>query len=846
MPSEEKETTQSPLNASEKLQPTPDLAAIVESSDDAIITKTLESIITSWNRGAERIFGYRAEEAIGQSILMLIPADRQAEEERILSRLKAGQRIEHYETVRRRKDGTLLDISLTISPLKDASGRIIGASKIARDITERKHAEQVIQDRSERLNLALDAAQLGDWEWDATTDVVTFSERAAEIFGIPSGPHMTWTQMRELLHEEDQERARLAVEKAIVERSDYDIEYRLIQPSGRQIWVAAKGRASYNQQGQARGIIGIVQDITERKQERAQLEAEREALETINHVGQMLSAELDLDKLVQALTDAATEITGAHFGSFFYNVLDKQGGAYMLYTLSGVPREHFSHFPMPRATDLFGPTFRGEGVVRIADVKQDPRYGKNSPYYGMPEGHLPVTSYLAVPVVSRSGEVIGGLFFGHPAPEVFTERHERIVAGLAGQAAIAMDNARLYESTRRAREEAETANRLKDEFLATVSHELRTPLNAIFGWARMLRSGKLDAASIAHAVETIERNAKAQEQIIEDILDVSRIITGKIRLDVSPVEIAPVIEAAVDSLRPTAEARGVRFQTVLDTNSNLVLGDAGRLQQIVWNLLSNAIKFTPKGGRIQVSLERINSHIEIHVSDTGQGINKEFLPYVFERFRQADNSTTRKYGGLGLGLAIVRHLVELHGGSVSADSPGEGLGAIFTIRLPLAVVREGGNQLNQPYASRFHQAIAGDVPLEFRGELEGVRVLVVDDEVDARDLLTIILEQCGAEVRAEGSTTQALAALKQWRPDVLVSDIGMPGRDGYELIQEVRSLDASQGGDTPAIALTAYARSEDRLKALRSGFQTHVAKPVEPTELAATIAGLVRTHGQLR
>jgi signal transduction histidine kinase len=576
---------------------------------------------------------------------------------------------------------------------------------------------------------------------------------------------------------------------------------------------------------------------------RTQFEEEREALETINKVGQMLSAELDLQQLVQALTDAGTEITDAQFGSFFYNMRDERGSFYKLYTLSGALRSHFAHFPMPRVTDLFDPTFSGEGVIRLADVKQDSRYGKNSPYYGLPEGHLPVTSYLAVPVVSRSGEVIGGLFFGHSEPGVFTERHERIVTGLAGQAAIAMDNARLYEAARKARQEAETANRLKDEFLATVSHELRTPLNAIFGWSRLLRTGRLDKTNASHAVEIIVRNAKAQEQIIEDILDVSRIITGKIRLHVSPIEIAPAVEAAIDSLRPTADARGVDLLTMLDTESNQVLGDTSRLQQIVWNLLSNAIKFSPEGGRVQIVLQRMDiNHIEIVVSDTGQGISKEFLPYVFERFRQADSSTTRKYGGLGLGLAIVRHLVELHGGSVSAESPGEGLGATFTVKLPLAVIREKESEADQPQKAIFPESVVGGIPAEFVWELDGVQVLIVDDDIDARELLTAILQQYGAEVRGVGSTPEGIEMLKNWRPDVLVSDIGMPGRDGYELIREVRTLGSENGGDIPAIALTGYARSEDRVKALNCGFQKHVTKPVEPEYLAATIAGLIRTN----
>ena len=819
------------------------LAAIVESSDDAIVGKTLEAIITSWNKGAERIFGYSAAEAVGRSIRMLIPPDRQHEEDLILEKLRRGERIEHYETVRLHKNGKKLDISLTISPIKDASGRTIGASKIARDVTERKRIERESRESAERLSLALEAAHLGDWSWDALTDVVTLSDRAAEIFGIPPGPHMTWTRLRDLIHEEDREKARLAVERTIAERIDYDIEYRVIQPYGNQRWIAAKGRATYDPEGQAGGIIGIVQDITERRQAEAQLEEERETLEIINKTGRMLSAELDLERLVQRLTDAATEIVNAEFGAFFYNVPDEHDGSYQLYALSGVPRERFANFPMPRVTELLEPTYRGEGVIRIADVKQDPRYGKHSPYFGMPEGHLPVVSYLAVPVVSRSGEALGGLFFGHSRPDIFTERHERIIAGLAGQAAIAMDNARLFESAFKARQDAETANRIKDEFLATVSHELRTPLNAIFGWARLLKSGKLDPANIAQAVETIERSARAQGQIIEDILDVSRIITGKIRLDISPIEIAPVIEAAVDSLRPTAEARMVRLQTVLDTQQNLVLGDTNRLQQVIWNLLSNAIKFTPKNGRVQVALERIDSHVEIKVSDTGKGISREFLPYVFERFRQADSSTTREYGGLGLGLAIVRHLVELHGGSVAANSPGEGLGATFTVRLPLTVMNKSGGLVDQHQTPRNDQSAGARAQESFRLELDGVRVLIVDDEADARNLLTVILQQYGAQVRAAGSTLEGLEAVKAWHPNVLVSDIGMPGLDGYELIREVRALGSAQGGGLPAIALTAYARSEDRLKALKAGFQTHIAKPIEPEELVATIAALIHPQG---
>ena len=819
------------------------LAAIVESADDAIISKTLDGTITSWNKGAERIFGYKPEEAIGQPVTMLFPEDHINEEPAILARIRAGQRVEHYETVRRHKDGSLLDISLTVSPIRAADGRIVGASKIARDITEQRRALRALDESSTRLNLALAAARLGDWSWDAATDMVTLSDTAAHIFNLPPGEPITWTALRGLLHEEDGERARLAVEESLAARGDYDIEYRVANPDGSYRWVLARGRGIYGEDGRVLGMLGVVQDMTERKQTEEALREQTEALAIINELGRTISAELDLHRMVQAVTDAATELTGARFGSFFYNVLNEEGASYMLYTLSGVPREAFAHFPMPRATDLFGPTFRGEGTVLIDDVKQDPRYGKNSPYYGMPEGHLPVVSYLAVPVALRSGEVLGGLFFGAPEVGVFNERHARIVEGLAAQSAIAMDNARLYESAQRARVEAERlyreaqeSSRLKDEFLATVSHELRTPLTAILGWAHMLRTGQFDTAAAQRAFETVERNARAQAQLIDDLLDVSRIVTGKLRIDVRPVDPNNFIEAAIEAVRPAAEAKGVRLQKVLDTGAVSVSGDPVRLQQVIWNLLSNAIKFTPRGGRVQVRLERVNSHVEVAVSDTGAGISADFLPHVFDRFRQADQKTTRQHGGMGLGLAIVRHLVELHGGTVRAESPGEGHGSTFTVLLPVAAVYHVEEE-----GERVHPAARNTLPaFELFDRLDGMKILVVDDEPDTREMLKAGLGQCGAEVTAVGSAAEALESIEKSAPDLLISDIGMPDEDGYELMRRIRQLPAETGGRVPAIALTAYARVEDRMHALRAGYQMHVPKPVELAELAAVAASLVR------
>ena len=391
---------------------------------------------------------------------------------------------------------------------------------------------------------------------------------------------------------------------------------------------------------------------------------------------------------------------------------------------------------------------------------------------------------------------------------------------------------------REARKSAEESNSLKDEFLATLSHELRTPLTAILGWTSMLSAGQLDGETAARALETIHRNARAQNHLIDDLLDVSRIITGKLRLDVSTIDPAQLIEVAVGAVRPAAEAKDIRLQLLLDPQAGQVSGDADRLQQVIWNLLTNAVKFTPKGGRVQVRLERINSHVEITVSDTGKGIDSEFLPHVFDRFRQADQKSTRVHGGLGLGLSIVRQLVELHGGSVHAESGGVGRGATFVVQLPLLAMRREAEK-----HERRHPTAGGGMALDCPPRLDHLRVLIVDDEADTRDLLRAILERCGSEVVTAGSAREALDALEKSKPDMLISDIGMPEEDGYALISNVRALSAERGGKVPAIALTAYARTEDRVRALMAGFQVHLPKPIEPVELVACVASLAGRTG---
>ena len=466
-----------------------------------------------------------------------------------------------------------------------------------------------------------------------------------------------------------------------------------------------------------------------------------------------------------------------------------------------------------------------EGQVRVLSQALH-GYLISMPAVSAEHGYEQMQQAVRISPLSHEGHVIGTL-------TIIEDVTERVAREAELQAQIEA-RSRLLSSEKLARSEAERANRLKDEFLATISHELRNPLNAIMGWAHMLRLGKLTDVNAERAVETIYRNAKSQTQLVADLLDVSRIISGKLRLDVRTVDLIYIINAAIDSIRPAAEAKGIRLQTMLDTATGPISGDADRLQQIVWNLLTNAVKFTPKGGRIQVKVQRVNSHVEIVVSDSGLGINKEFLPYVFDRFRQGDASITRTHGGLGLGLSIVRQLVDLHGGSVSVHSEGEGKGTTFTITLPFVGVVSNENEAESVHPAQGEEVISFDgLP-----SLQGLKVLVVDDEADTRELIREVLKECGSEVITSNSAADALVALEEHKPDILISDLGMPDEDGYSLISKIRALPDERGGQIPAAALTAYARAEDRMRVLRSGFQFHLPKPVDSAELVTVVASL--------
>jgi signal transduction histidine kinase len=548
-----------------------------------------------------------------------------------------------------------------------------------------------------------------------------------------------------------------------------------------------------------------------------QSEARLRAAEAVAEMGSFLNQALDPEVVSRRIAESVRALLGLGT-SLFYKV----NPATLEMTVvagSGAPipgREPGTSLPAGSAT--VGLAVRERRAVTTPDLLNDPRITLSSEERVLLE-RSPFRSVLAVPLLSHE-RVVGVLALGDRQGRQFRPEEVLLAQGFAEQAALALENARLYA-------EARDANRAKDEFLATLSHELRTPLTAMLGWVRMLQTGTLDAATGTRALQVIDRNTKLQAQLIDDLLDVSRIVTGKLSLELKAVDVGAVVEAALDAVTPGALAKSVALERRIDPATGPAWADAHRLQQVVWNLLSNAIKFTDAGGRVTVTVDREDPHVVVRVADTGQGIAPEFLPFIFDRFRQADSTTTRAHGGLGLGLAIVHHLVSLHRGTVTAGSDGPNRGATFTVRIPLAPLRPSV------------QATAGAATgVDRLPPLAGIRVLVVDDDADARALVTAVLAQSGAEVVTASSTQEALDSLARARPHVLVSDLSMPGDDGYALLERVRALGLDRDGRVPAVALTAFARAEDRARALAAGYAVHVPKPVEPAELVEVVARL--------
>ena len=673
---------------------------------------------------------------------------------------------------------------------------------------QKRENKEALRESEERALLAQKYAGIGIWEWNPANNEVDWSEGIFKLIGIR--PHSvkpsleTWEKR---VFPEDLERTHQNVLRAI-ENGDNETynEFRVNGDDRKMRWIASQGQIIRDEKNQIVKMRGVNYDITDRKESELQIknlnqELNRrvQELQTIFDIAPVgIAVAQDASCNVITANPALAEILGVKSGD---NIsINSQN-------VEGVPYKHLKNgrelmpdeLPMQRAVRERKTIVGEETDILRADGKTVTIYGYAAPVF---DEHQTIISCIAAHIdISER------------------KKDER-------------ERQRQLATEQLLRREAEEANRLKDEFLATVSHELRTPLNAILGWVSMLRDGRFPEETQMRAHEAIERSAKSQSQLIEDLLDVSRIISGKVRLEVEPVELNSIIENAVETVRPAADAKNIKLRAETGTESKFVSGDADRLQQIVWNLLSNAIKFTAQNGTVEVLLRDADFYTEITVKDSGRGISKEFLPFVFDRFRQADGSITRHFTGLGLGLAIVRHLVELHGGTVSAESDGEGKGAAFTVKLPIATQAANAESL-APIA--VHRSDS-NYPA-----LDGVKVLVVDDEEDTREILKMTFEKSRAAVEIAASVSEALEIFKEWQPQVIVSDVGMPDEDGYSLLRKVREWERENRHETPvqAIALTAYAHEKDRRNALAAGFQKHITKPVEPVEVSLLIADLL-------
>ncbi|MEH2289345.1 response regulator [Nostoc sp.] len=779
------------------------------------------------------------------------------------------------------------------------------------ELNDRRRVEAELRQSDERLRLALSASRMGTWNWNIQTKTVSWSDNMEALFGLEVGQFDgSFEMFAARLHPDDRDRVLAAVDRAVANKEDYDIEFRVVCNNGKIRWALSQGKVFYDQHGQPIQMAGIDLDITERKRSAEALRESEEfkncILDSSSDCIKVLSLE---GRLLYMNTSGLSLMEIDDLNSClntewlcFWEGSDRQQAQQALATAKvGEVSIFRGYCPTAKGTPkwwevVVSPILDASGELErillisrdITDRKKielllqesearlklaykatglglwDWDITRNSTHvsqeyvnlFGLDPTTEKITYELWLSLLHPDDRTLANETVSHTIEQQqeyyeddFRIIHPDGIRWLAARGQVFYDAAgnavrmvgnvqditdrkqaeierdRLLKLEQVARAEAERANRIKDEFLAILSHELRSPLNPILGWTKLLQTRKFSETKTAEALATIERNAKLQTQLIDDLLDVAKILRGKLSIDAAPVNLAFVIESALDTVNTAALSKSIVLHSVLP-NIGQVSGDSNRLQQIVWNLLSNAIKFTSKGGRVETRLERVDDWAQIIVSDTGKGINSEFLPYIFESFRQEDVSITRKYGGLGLGLAIVRQLVEAHGGTITADSPGENLGATFTVQLPLLNVEPEIKQLDELPQPAL--------------ELTGIRVLTVDDDPDARELLTVLLAEYGAKVLTVASATEVLANLESFKPDVLVSDIGMHEVDGYSLIKQIRTLTPQKGGEIPAIALTAYARVEDSQRAINCGYQRHVTKPLDPEELVQAVVALAR------
>ena len=758
----------------------------VENTPLAVIEWDQDFRVLRWSPAAEKLFGWTAGEVLGKTFSdwrFVVDVDVEAVH---AVGYRQGKGQEQHGVSRNRnytKLGTVLNCEWYNSALYDASGKLVSVLSLVLDVTVATRIEEALRKSEKQYRLLFESNPQPMWVYDLETlRFLAVNDAAVSHYGYSRSEFLAMT-IKEIRPAEDIQLLSDYISSQDAD-SDHDGEWRHQKKDGTIINVEiTSNQLNF---GGRRAEFVLAHDITVRKLAETALRESEDRYRDLVENSHELMCTHDLDCRILSVNPWAAKVMG-----------------YQPEALIGL-----------NIRDGLLPEYRHQLDNYIQTIKTE----------GLAKGIMQVRT--------ASGEIRLWEYYN-------TLRTEGVETPIVrGMAHDITDRRLALKREKEARLEAEAANRVKDEFLSTLSHELRTPLTAIMGWSHLLLHGEVAAEKEQQAIETIARNARSQAQLIDDLLEVSRIITGKLRLDFSPCKLQPVIDAAAESIRPTAEAKAVRLEVLRETQTNLVLGDPERLQQVVWNLLSNAVKFTPKGGLVRVTVQRIKSQVEITVTDSGTGISPDFLPHVFDRFSQADGSTTRTFGGLGLGLAIVRHLVELHGGIAHAKSAGKGQGATFTVRLPVMPEDQQVFSVDVQPPQHVHAVVdsSGNSP-----SLKGLRVLIVDDELDARELVTTMLEHCGAEVKAAVSADEALEYLENWKPGVLIADIGMPGEDGYALIEKVRSLSLERGGRVPALALTAYARPEDRARALSAGYQVHLSKPVNRFELASAVASLAET-----
>ena len=647
-----------------------------------------------------------------------------------------------------------------------------------------KRTQEFSCKNEERFRIAQLVANAGTWDWDVATNSVYWSPEYYTLYGLDAATPSTYENWLASIVEEDREFVDRTIRQALEQQqTSLTFEFRINHPVQGVRWFDSRSQIFYNPDGQPERLVGISIDITDRKCIEEELRQKNAILSVINESLPTPIFVKDRQGRIIYANPATLEVLGKS---------EKE--------VMGL-----------RDCDLY--PSRELGAMVTENDRRIMESGQTEVVEESPDG---IRTFLGTkaPYRNEAGEVIGLIGISND---------------ITARVQLERDRERILQQEQAAREESERANRIKDEFLAVLSHELRTPLNPILGWSKLLQTGKLNATKTTDALKAIERNAKLQSQLIEDLLDVSRILRGKLTLNVVPVTLAPVINAALETVQLAAEAKSIYIQTIFEPNVGQILGDIGRLQQIIWNLLSNAVKFTKEGGRVEVQLTQIQTSAQIQVIDNGKGISPDFLPHVFEHFRQEDGAITRQFGGLGLGLAIVRQLVELHGGMVTAESAGEGFGATFTVNLPLI------KQVTEP-------VVNFDDPLPYPNDSEplaGLRIIVVDDEPDSLDFVAFVIEQAGAEVIAIPSAIEALQTLQQIQPHLIISDIGMPEMDGYMFIEQIRTKLPPQHREVLAIALTAFAGEVNERQVMMAGFQKHLAKPVDPDELIFTITRLV-------